>query len=631
VDTTGWNGISNTIPITSAQVDQLAAFVNALPSGWQVIYGINFIHNTADNVEAEAVYAQSKLGSRLYGFEIGNEPEYYPAPDNTISGFDARYRILAAAITNHVPGWAITHGGNGWVLVGADAGQGQYVALTDPFANDESGKVSLITQHYYRLGGGSSSCTMQNVLAADSSLPTLAANIASAAYSGSEPLGARISESGSTSAGGTLQVSDVYGAALWSLDEMFTAALNSVQGVNFHGGGKSPYSPITDNGTVITSVGPEFYGMGMFAMIPPGDAVAATISPTPSINFTAYGVNCASGGKAALLNNKEVNDTVNATVTLGSSVASVAEITLTSPSLFTTNNGVTLGGSAIGIDGTWTGGVQSVLSVPSGSVTVGVPPISAVLLVPITVGSKPATVTSGPNWNLREDLTTGSADFVYHYASSTDTNFVMGDWDGDGTTGPGVVRINSSGQWEWILRNSNNGGGGNYDFTFGTAIPGDILIVGDWDGDGKWTPGIVRTNSVGQWQWLLTNTNLVSGNAGTNYNFAYGGALPGDVLVTGDWDNGGYMTPGIVRTNSSSQWEWLLRTSNSGGGANYDFVYGGFVSGDVPIVGDWDGNGTYTPGIIRGTNWLLRNSNNGGGADISFDYGSTGDKFLIWH
>ena len=32
VDTTGWNGISNTIPITASQVDTLAGFIKALPA-----------------------------------------------------------------------------------------------------------------------------------------------------------------------------------------------------------------------------------------------------------------------------------------------------------------------------------------------------------------------------------------------------------------------------------------------------------------------------------------------------------------------------------------------------------------------------------------------------------------------
>ncbi len=233
---------------------------------------------------------------------------------------------------------------------------------------------------------------------------------------------------------------------------------------------------------------------------------------------------------------------------------------------------------------------------------------------------KPAAVTAGPNWNLRNTLTSGNADIVYHYGSASDTNFVMGDWDGNGSITPGIVRINSSGQYEWMLHNSNSGGNPDYDFVYGRAQPGDVLVVGDWDGNGTWTPGIVRTNSSGQLEWLLSNS--LSGG-GANYDFVYG--LAGDKPVVGDWDGNGTFTPGAVRGNN-----WLLRNENSSGVNDIPtFGYGNGTT-DIPIVGDWDGNGTWTCGAVRGNNWLLRNSNTSGAAQISFGYGSTGNKFLVW-
>jgi hypothetical protein len=238
-----------------------------------------------------------------------------------------------------------------------------------------------LTQHFYAAAGRLPTDTMQTMLQSNSTLVALAANIAGAS-AGNCALGARISESGSYSSGGTLGVSDVYGAALWSLDLMFTAAVNGCQGVNFHGGGKSPYSPLNDNGTSVTAVGPEFYGLEMFSMIPPGNAILATITPAPTINFTAYGVKSATGGTSALLNNKEVNTTVTATVNLGTNVASVQLIELTSPNLYCTN-AYTLGGASINRDGSWGGGVQEILSVTNGQLTVSVPPITAILLNPV--------------------------------------------------------------------------------------------------------------------------------------------------------------------------------------------------------------------------------------------------------
>ena len=90
-------------------------------------------------------------------------------------------------------------------------------------------------------------------------------------------------------------------------------------------------------------------------------------------------------------------------------------------------------------------------------------------------------------------------------------------------------------------------------------------------------------------------------------------------------DSNGTFTPGCVKAGSST---WALRNENSGGVADITFGYGNGTG--IPIVGDWDGNGTWTCGIIDGNTWELRNENTSGGAEIVFGYGSPGDIFLVW-
>jgi hypothetical protein len=68
-------------------------------------------------------------------------------------------------------------------------------------------------------------------------------------------------------------------------------------------------------------------------------------------------------------------------------------IELSGPSLYSTS-GFTLGGAAINPNGTWTGGVQAVLSAQNGQLTVSVPPVSAFLLNPVVV---PPKIASGLN------------------------------------------------------------------------------------------------------------------------------------------------------------------------------------------------------------------------------------------
>jgi hypothetical protein len=53
--------------------------------------------------------------------------------------------------------------------------------------------------------------------------------------------------------------------------------------------------------------------------------------------------------------------------------------------------------------------------------------------------------------------------------------------------------------------------------------------------------------------------------------------------------------------------------------------------GDVPVVGDWDGNGTTTMVVFRGGLWLLRNDNSGGISTLpTFLFGSAGDQPRGW-
>ncbi len=101
--------------------------------------------------------------------------------------------------------------------------------------------------------------------------------------------------------------------------------------------------------------------------------------------------------------------------------------------------------------------------------------------------------------------------------------------------------------------------------------------------------------------------------------FFYG--VAGDVPVAGDWNGDGVDTIGIYRNGT-----FFLRNSNSSGFADLQFPFG--APGDIPIVGDWDGDGIDTIGIVRGNAIFLRNSNTSGNADIQFNYGNSTDIFI---
>jgi len=217
----------------------------------------------------------------------------------------------------------------------------------------------------------------------------------------------------------------------------------------------------------------------------------------------------------------------------------------------------------------------------------------------------PPTRLVTAQWFLRKSPSTGVSDISFIYGSPGDLP-IVGDWDGDGVATPGIVRGAT-----FYLRNSNSAGVADIVFQYGN--PGDTVIVGDWDGDGKDGIGVVRGNT-----FYLRNS-LSSGVA--DIVFSYGNV--GDQVVTGKWTkNATADTIGVVRGNT-----FYLRNSNSTGVADIVFSYGDV--GDKVLMGDWDGDGVDTPCVVRDTTYYARNSNSSGFADLVFSYGDHNDLRLV--
>jgi hypothetical protein len=114
---------------------------------------------------------------------------------------------------------------------------------------------------------------------------------------------------------------------------------------------------------------------------------------------------------------------------------------------------------------------------------------------------------------------------------------------------------------------------------------------------------------------FLKNSNT-SGFADISLNYG----LSGDYPVTGDWDNNGTDTIGVYRNGT-----FLLRNSNTVGFAELTFAFG--APGWQPIAGDWNGDGKDTIGVFNPATGLfaLRNSNSAGSASVTFLLGNPGD------
>jgi parallel beta-helix repeat protein len=128
--------------------------------------------------------------------------------------------------------------------------------------------------------------------------------------------------------------------------------------------------------------------------------------------------------------------------------------------------------------------------------------------------------------------------------------------------------------------------------TFG--VIGDVPVAGDWDGDGDDNIGVFRQNHS---ESGLTMFFLDLDNSGGSADMSVAFGEPDDLPVIGDWDGDGGDNIGLYRPGSTTG-VFYLDIDNDGGIA--DIVtpeYGDF--GDIPIAGDWDGDSDNNIGVYR--------------------------------
>ncbi len=212
------------------------------------------------------------------------------------------------------------------------------------------------------------------------------------------------------------------------------------------------------------------------------------------------------------------------------------------------------------------------------------------------------------------------------YFGTTGDLAITGDWDGDGEDTVGVFRPS---QGIFYTSNTLPAGGAGAPVTtggyFGTA--GDLPFAGDWDGDGKDTIGVFRPS---QGIFYTSNTVPVGGAAAPVTTGGYFGTA-GDLPIIGDWDGDGKDTIGVFRPSQG-----IFYTSNTVpvGGAAAPVTTGGYfgTAGDLPVIGDWDGDSKDSIGIFRPQQGIFHMSNTvpvGGAAapvTASGYFGQAGDQ-----
>lgn len=185
--------------------------------------------------------------------------------------------------------------------------------------------------------------------------------------------------------------------------------------------------------------------------------------------------------------------------------------------------------------------------------------------------------------------------------------------NGDNTYYIGMI-VDAGGAVAESNENNNSNRGELVDF--------DSVIITLPSLGGQGNPGF--NDTIGAYNpstgtFFLRNSND-SGNADIDaFNIGSGGNIP----ITGDWNGDGVDTTGVYDPTTATF--RLINDNADGIPVDITFAFG--MPGWVPLAGDWNGDGIDTVGVYNPTTatFFLKNTNSGGVADVpAFNYGLPG-------
>jgi hypothetical protein len=354
--------------INQKNLADLADFARA--TGWKVMWGLNLGTGSEAEAVQEAMAVGAALGTNLQSFEIGNEVEALRRFSRNYEAYHAAYVNYKSTIRAALPDAPFS---------GPDV-IGNWVWIAN-FAATEGRDMKLLTQHYYRGGAKDPETSLAKLLRPDDEWRDRLEKLRQVSHD--DGLSFRINEVNSFSGGGKQGVSDTFGSALWCLDYMFLLASYGCDGVNMETdinqlGFISHYSPIVHEPSGRCHVRPEYYGMLAFAMAGHGEMVKTALEKSDA-NLSAYATRDNGGHLWITVVNKDFARDAALEVELPRTYSSAKVFRLLAQSIESKDR-VTLAGSEVSADGSWTPGPGETLTSQNNTARFSVPHASAALL-----------------------------------------------------------------------------------------------------------------------------------------------------------------------------------------------------------------------------------------------------------
>ncbi|MCY2990426.1 MAG: carboxypeptidase regulatory-like domain-containing protein, partial [Planctomycetota bacterium] len=228
---------------------------------------------------------------------------------------------------------------------------------------------------------------------------------------------------------------------------------------------------------------------------------------------------------------------------------------------------------------------------------------------------------------------------------------VAGDWNGDGNDEIGIFY-----QGQWFLDLNGNGRWDDDDLWAQLGTEYDLPVTGDWNGDGKDDIGIfgpawlgdpqalrvesgvpdLRNRTTPLWKPKNIPPQLQDATDGVrllkrtakgplqadviDHVFRYGVGV--QIPVVGDWNGDGIKNIGVFLDG-----RWYLDMDGDGRWSDGDQMVDFGQAGDIPVVGDFSGQGVDQIGVYRNGTWIIDINHNYriDAHDKVFELGGPGD------